>query len=489
MPNTKARTLPASAAIYCRISHDGEGAGLGVKRQEEDCRELAERRGWPVAAVYVDNDVSAWSGKVRPQYAQMLEAVRSGAVDGIVTWHLDRLHRRPAELEAFFDVCDQAGVKHMASVSGDIDLSTDDGRFHARIIGAVARKESDDKSRRIRRKHVELAKAGKAPWGVAVPYGYRYDGDRETFKIVASEAKAVRRVFQQFADGWGLREIARDLEERGVVGGRGRTHWTNTAVARLLDQPMYAGLRRFDGDTVEGNWKPIIDRSLFEKVRTMRETSKAQAPAQNRQGKGERLLSNLATCPCGSIMYRDTYTSRDERSYYVCSNSKRKRWGDCTHGGVSAIRAERYVTEAFLDYLEKPLAKAAKKTPRPKVDRKDDNVEQQLTRLEQRIDRLLDELSEVPPSLAPAVRRKLEALETERETIRRRSLRDASTVMEQRQKDDQLQALRAKRSDIRAVWELATTPERNAMLRAAIEEVKVSGTGRPKKIEIVWRAA
>lgn len=34
------------AAIYCRISDDREGAGLGVARQDVDCREQADRLGW-----------------------------------------------------------------------------------------------------------------------------------------------------------------------------------------------------------------------------------------------------------------------------------------------------------------------------------------------------------------------------------------------------------------------------------------------------------
>ncbi|MDQ1621846.1 MAG: hypothetical protein QOH19_264, partial [Actinomycetota bacterium] len=34
--------MPRTAFIYCRISNDKTGAGLGVQRQEEDCRELAE---------------------------------------------------------------------------------------------------------------------------------------------------------------------------------------------------------------------------------------------------------------------------------------------------------------------------------------------------------------------------------------------------------------------------------------------------------------
>ena len=45
------------AAVYVRISRDREGAGLGVQRQEQDCRELADRLGWHVVGLYCDNDV------------------------------------------------------------------------------------------------------------------------------------------------------------------------------------------------------------------------------------------------------------------------------------------------------------------------------------------------------------------------------------------------------------------------------------------------
>src|SRR6478736_4372336 len=92
-PQTSPDT-PLPAAIYCRISRDREGAGLGVERQEADCRALAERLGWEVAAVFVDNDISAYSGARRPQYDLMLAAVREGEIKGIVAWHPDRLHRR-----------------------------------------------------------------------------------------------------------------------------------------------------------------------------------------------------------------------------------------------------------------------------------------------------------------------------------------------------------------------------------------------------------
>jgi site-specific DNA recombinase len=69
-----------SAAIYARISADVEGKSLGVARQVEDCRTLAADRGWPVGAEYVDNDVSAYSGKPRREYERMLADLACGAL-------------------------------------------------------------------------------------------------------------------------------------------------------------------------------------------------------------------------------------------------------------------------------------------------------------------------------------------------------------------------------------------------------------------------
>ena len=146
-------SAPVRAGIYARISSDREGEALGVQRQLADCERLAERKGWQVVERYVDDDVSAWSGRTRPQYDRSLDDLQTGVIDGLLVYDLDRLHRQPRELEAFIDLCQVLRLTNVASVSGDIDLTTSDGQFQARILGAVAKKESDDKSRRIRRKH------------------------------------------------------------------------------------------------------------------------------------------------------------------------------------------------------------------------------------------------------------------------------------------------------------------------------------------------
>src|SRR4051812_26837229 len=113
-------TTPRSAAIYARISRDVTGEGLGVSRQLDDCRRLAASRGWVVAEEYVDNDISAYGGKRRPEYLRLLDDVRAGIRDAVIVYNTDRLTRRPIELEQFTAICETAGVTQFATVTSDI---------------------------------------------------------------------------------------------------------------------------------------------------------------------------------------------------------------------------------------------------------------------------------------------------------------------------------------------------------------------------------
>src|SRR5947209_1128271 len=111
------------AAIYCRISQDRSDEGLGVTRQEQDCRAQAKRRNWTVSEVFVDNDISAYATtrrrKTRPAYERMMDAIRAGAVGAIIVWHPDRLHRTPRELEDFIDLIEAHKVSVATVTAGD----------------------------------------------------------------------------------------------------------------------------------------------------------------------------------------------------------------------------------------------------------------------------------------------------------------------------------------------------------------------------------
>ena len=123
---TKSRKV--MAGLYCRISDDRGGQSLGVERQRQDCERLASELGWAVAGIYIDNDVSAYSGKQRPQYQRLLADIAGGAITGVITWHPDRLNRSPLELERLIGLLERNSVAVASVSAGFFDLGTPSGR-------------------------------------------------------------------------------------------------------------------------------------------------------------------------------------------------------------------------------------------------------------------------------------------------------------------------------------------------------------------------
>ena len=336
------------AGVYARISSDREGDELGVRRQLADCQALAERRRWTVVDRYVDNDASAWSGKARPEYRRLLDDLRAGLLDAVVVWHLDRLHRQPAELEEFFQVVDQAGIYRLASVTGDIDLATDDGRFMARILGAVSRKERDDKSRRIRRKAEEIAATGKLGGGGTRPFGF--EADRTTIR--ESEALVIRDCVTRFLSGDGVRSICRDLNERGiptVMGGE----WKTQTLTRLIGSPRISGEREHCGVIVaKAEWPAIVSPADTARVRGI-----LSDPSRRTNRTARRyLLVRLLKCGlCGETLVSRPRSGGVRR--YVCA--KGANFTGCGHVFITAEPLELFVVESVLYRLDTPELAAA----------------------------------------------------------------------------------------------------------------------------------
>jgi site-specific DNA recombinase len=341
--------VPNAAAVYARISSDPDGDQLGVKRQIEDCHAFAERRGWPVRDVYVDDDRSAYSGKPRPAYRRMLDDIRDGAVDAVVVWHLDRLLRQPRELEEFFQVCGAASLHDMATVSGDLDLSSHDGQFLARILGAVARKESDDKSRRITRKHLELAQAGKAVGGGDRPFGMR--ADRRT--IEPTEATAIREAAARIRAGDSLRGIASDWNARGITSVRGKP-WSVHVLRRMLMAARLSGQRSYRGEIVaRGDWQSIL---TDEDTAQLRAILGDPARLTRRSVRRYLLSGGMLRCGiCNAVLVARPRGDGERR--YVCA--KGPGLPGCGGIAVLAEPLEELITEAVLYRLDTPELAAA----------------------------------------------------------------------------------------------------------------------------------
>jgi len=335
-----------NVAIYARISRDMTGEALGVERQLKDARKLATDRGWTVAEEYVDNDISAYSGKQRPAYERMLADIEAGARDAVVVYNLDRLTRRPIELEQFTAICERAGVQQFATVTADIDLGTGDGMLMARMLAAFAAMESDKKSQRLKRKARELAEAGKIGGGGIRPFGY----EKDQITVIEAEAEIVRQVAARYLAGESLVSLTTWIQQQGVQSVVGKP-FRSGVLRTMLANPRYAGLRAHNGEIVAtAVWPAIISPERHHQL---------VAEFDRRKMSGRRtarryLLSGMLRCGrCGTKLYSSARREGDRnRRRYVCMSGPDH--GGCGKLTVVAEPVEEWLSEAVLLRLDSP---------------------------------------------------------------------------------------------------------------------------------------
>ncbi|MFD7709522.1 recombinase family protein [Streptomyces sp. NPDC059786] len=349
------------AVIYVRISQDRTGAGLGVERQREDCEALAERNGWDVVDVYVDNDVSAFSGKPRKDYRRMLGDLEDGKATVVIAWHTDRLHRNPTELEEYINLCERRGVTTQTVQAGSLDLATSGGRLVARMLGNVARHESEHKGERVARARQQKALKGEwtggiRPFGWGVPTGeMKKKTDRKTgeevevpeldmSKAVPEEAEALRYWTDEILSGGSIRSLVKWCADKDVRTARGNTI-THTDMRAMLLRPRNAGIAVYKGKEVgRGQWEPVVDETKFRAVAAI---LTAPDRTTNRGAQPKWVGSLIYQCSRGHGV---TVTQSGGRAYpsYKCPTGH--------GGGRRAELVDRYVEDTIVDRLSRPDA-------------------------------------------------------------------------------------------------------------------------------------
>ncbi|PWJ02422.1 recombinase family protein [Streptomyces sp. NWU49] len=352
------------AVIYVRISQDRTGAGLGVERQREDCEALAERMGWDVVEVYVDNDVSAFSGKLRKDYRRMLADLDQGKATVVIVWHTDRLTRSIVELEEYIELSDRRGIATHTVQAGTVDLATPSGRMTARILGAVARQESEHKGERVARARRQKALKGEwmggiRPFGWGVPTGEtRTKVDRKTgeevevpeldmMRAVPEEAEALRFWTDEILAGGSIRSLVKWCADKGITTTRGNPV-THTDMRDMLLRPRNAGIAVYRGEEVgRGRWEPIVDEAKYRAVvAILKDPARTTTPGAQPKWLGS-LLYRCGRGECPESVY---VTQSGGRSYpsYRCQTGH--------GGGRRAEVVDAYVEDTVIERLSRPDA-------------------------------------------------------------------------------------------------------------------------------------
>lgn len=358
--------------VYLRISEDRTGEEAGVDRQRDDCLALCGRLGLDVAEgdVFMDNDISAYLNKKRPGFEEMLERVKTGP-SRVIVWHVDRLYRRPRELEDLIDLVESHPIRIEAVMGGVFDLNTHEGRLMARQLVAIASYESGHKADRIRR--ANRAKAERGDWHGPPRFGYGIGG-----VLIPEQAAVVREMADRFLAGQSLRAITKWLnEDSGAPSPRAGSGtlgvWHATTVKSILCSARISGQRAYDPGVRPGEADPpegreILGPGTWKAIITPEETARIRAvfanPDRRVGATSINLLSAIATCGrCGAGLvagrHRDGKggAGPGKQFYYRCmAVPAYPERGGLTVSGVALDELVRDAVIARLAATELPAA-------------------------------------------------------------------------------------------------------------------------------------
>ena len=270
MEQTDQTTEKLKYCLYSRKSTESEERQiLSIDSQIKEMLQLAEKEGLDVLEIKRESH-SAKAARQRPIFNELLEDIRQGKFNAILTWAPDRLSRNGGDLGVMVDLMDQCKLKEIRTF-GQRFTNSPNEKFLLMILGSQAKLENDHRGINVKRGLRTRVEMGLWP-GVA-PIGYLNQKriDKKCQVILDPErAHVVKRIFEKMAyEKWSGRKIYHWLRFELNFKTKGNKWVAFSGVYRMLQNSFYYGTFEYPKDS--GNWyqgkhQPIIDQSLFEKV-------------------------------------------------------------------------------------------------------------------------------------------------------------------------------------------------------------------------------
>ena len=316
-------------AVYTRkSSEDGleqEFNSLDAQREACEAYITSQRsEGWVILPEsYEDGGISGGTMK-RPGLQKLFDHIKSGLVDVIVVYKIDRLTRSLADFARMVDLFDKHDVTFV-SITQQFNTTTSMGRLTLNILLSFAQFEREVTAERIRDKFAASRKKGMWMGGLP-PLGY----DVKLRKLVVNEKEAelVREIFSRFIKVGSGTILARQLAREGKctkswITQKGHLHqgkpMTKSYLYKLLNNRVYIGEAVHKGTSYPGEHEAIVPRELWDKVHAILRIS-PRLRGHNTRRRTPALLKGLIFGADGRPM-TPTHTRRKNRlyRYYVAA--------------------------------------------------------------------------------------------------------------------------------------------------------------------------
>jgi len=332
--------------LYARKSSESEERQvLSIDSQIKEMLQLAEREGLEIVAMKRESHSAKETGQ-RPVFNEIIEEIRDGKYNAILTWAPDRISRNAGDLGKIVDLMD-AGKLLQIRTFGQTFGNNPNEKFLLMILGSQAKLENDNRGINVKRGLRSRVESGL--WPGMAPLGYlnqkRMDKKCQIM-LDPDRAYIIKQMFEKVAyEGWSGRKVYNWLKFDLNFYTRGNKPLTLSGVYRIFNMTIYYGpfeYPRNSGNWYQGSHEPIITKELFEKAQDRLKRDKIVR--ENR----EYAFTKLFTCGlCESgITAQEKYKELKDGTtakyiYYSCSKSKDR---NCKN---KYIREEELIDELF----------------------------------------------------------------------------------------------------------------------------------------------
>lgn len=193
-------------ASYVRVST----ATQDPERQLQDVGDRLDELGDVEAWDRYRDDASSGADDSRPEFTELLRAVRAGEVDAVIMSEISRLARRNATAADFIDACVDEGVPiHLTDDMLEV-IDPDDpmSQFFAKFLSLWYEEERKATIRRVRSGLKQARSEGK--WLGEVPAGFERD-EQGYLQVDLEEYLAISNALEAIDEGSSYRAAAQGV--------------------------------------------------------------------------------------------------------------------------------------------------------------------------------------------------------------------------------------------------------------------------------------
>jgi DNA invertase Pin-like site-specific DNA recombinase len=385
------------AAIYARLSYETEANRERdtVETQIAYLKNYIDRQeDMELADVYADVSFSGTNFE-RPEFERMMQDIRSGKIDTVITKDLSRLGRNYIDSGTYIErIFPLFHVRYIA-VNDDFDTNREGTDLAMPLKNIINEWYVRDLSNKMHASYQTMWKKGAYIYG-RPPYGYRKDNTVKKLVVDEQTASVVKRIFEMYLDGMTYSEIARELQSEGIVSPpkyryleQGNLEkadkardWYHLHVKTILTNRHYAGdsvhatreggFNNPDKDrrVSEEHWiiipdthEPLVSREMFAEVQEKIKRQVQNIHARNAALEHEKTPENffLGKCICACCRKNIGVVRSNSGSnyfYYRCTTTPFNRHMRCTaHGKIKYQEFHDAVFQVIKSHMKLCLEK------------------------------------------------------------------------------------------------------------------------------------